>query len=668
MRIYQTFNGETYIANSYVISFSNDTGVSTASARTDIATPLTALFSSGSTNNLAEAGQSADFFGNTFSFFNSAGSTTDNNGIPIATGSSSSSSGVDTETFELSYNPSTTTSTTVNSSYTTTESVVATYTSGTTSSIGGNTTFTSTTTTSIFLASNVTTTISTWALTEEAFTTVTGLNMGAQIGTVYECESPFEVIWAYNSGIGAGDSEAFTQACSSYSIYTLYGTVPGTTAFPYDIAYSSISSAPPAFTLTFGGPSFSAANFEQTFTPITATLTISKSVNGTADIPYSTQTVIFVFSSNIGLSNFTYSLGDSTFTATNVQSQISTLFEETTREITYTRVSNNGITSITAQDTSSSLITWAYTTVEGFYRETALTASGSNSNSITTVAGLTSETLQAASFSQLSSSIGRTDVLTIVTNSDNIYIAFASSNAQGDSVVMRDLANGIVSFSTSINLSNSIYENYSLAGAFTYIYYPWKSTALPDSNEVYVTFEGPRQASYSDSSSRTFNFNYVWNFDSLGQPSNMNVTESQITSFTTTVGTRTLTKTSTVGTTTGTVSIGDQSAQATTNLYSFEQDIPGTNSVVRVGGYGVNRSIPATCELWQGIYNSTGYTYSTDGALSSSSTGSTEVSGYEALTISSNVMSIIAQELILTNDQMGPGEPVNTFNNSGEMP
>lgn len=669
MKIYETTNGSTYIGASYENFTSNYTESSISSSVSSIHSIIGGdLVVSQSGSSIENIGVTGDAKGFTSTAFES---TVFSSQAGTATASSSTTFGgttIDNETFAYSYSNSTSTSTMVDSEYTTTQTSSTTYISGETTSLGSVTTYSSTQTTTVFTVSDTTTTVSTWITVASTFTTLTG-SIFAEIGTVFQCESPFEVIWVYSGSVPFAGYSVFSSACYSTSIFTYYSSQPITS---YTWTFVSTSSTPThaPFTQTTGANSSIFTQSSQTFSNETATVSVKKTINGLGDIPYSTSSLIFGYKDNFGNSTSTSRIGVGTSTQTSPQSNITTFIEFDTVQSSYSRVSNNEITTTGATDFYSSIKTYLLTQSTIDYTQTLSTKSLNSTFSGTTTGPGFSITVAGSTNQLTTQSESRIDV-SLVNNTNGLYFSSQVSTFEaGNSVIMRSGIDGVEAFTTSFNLSNGVYENYQIGGDFSYIYYTRKSTALLNGNEGYVTFSDVESISFTSSDGNTKAYSYLWSFDSSMNPVHLNVTSGAITSATTLIGTSTVTERHLTSTMTGTVTLGVSLSQATTNIYGIETDGSFTNSVLRVGGFGVNTSFPVTCELWDGVYFSTGYTYSSDGSLSSSSTNSSIYTGYNSVTVSSNVMSIIQQLPVMINSPvMGASlEIVNTFDNSDEMP
>lgn len=649
MRIYQT-TGDTYLAASYIASTSQFT-ISGSASEADFT-------NFGASSGITEGGTTVDSFGNatessSFSSFFTSNTTGGN-------GAGSFSTIIPANTYNIEWNPSTATTLSSIIEITSVITHVVDYTSGTTNSRSQPTTFSSTTASTLLSVSNVSTVISTWTLGFSTFST-SGLEV-PNIGEIYECESPFEVVWAYTGSLGVNQSGAFTDQCASFSKYTYFPPVNGVSIFNHVVSYASNFPPLPTITITLGGVSTILTDYTQTYISNTATVTIKKSINGLGDIAYTTSTLQFSYQSNLGLSSETFTDGVDTFSETNVFSFTESFPNETLMETTFTKISYNGYTTTIGTITSLNVISWSQTTNAQVWQSTEEITTHSTSTSffITFPPAGTDPggTSQGAASGLTTNFYAAEEHFPTTSVLQAPYLANQTFQPTEDSIIMRLGVDGVVSNTILFSITNSIYINYTIAGAFSYIYYPWKSTALLNSNEVYLTFNGRRNASYVDSASHTNYFSYRWLSSSL------NVT-SGIQTITHRGTTTSATLTTLTNTSTGTVSIGYISQQSTSNIYDVNIN---DASLVKVGGFGVNTLFSVTGELLGGAYAITGYTYSSDSSLASSNTSKISVAGYSSFTMQPNVMSIIQQEPLMSNDYLGIASPVNTFNNSGEMP
>lgn len=554
---------------------------------------------------------------------------------------------------------------------------------GTTDSTGGITTTivlsTDTFLTTTYIAPTYTT-------ARDSGTTDTGVASGPfsmKIGTVYQVESPFEVIWAADTAMGADASSIFESAAASYTEFTFYRDGGGFTSHDltfvlthtttFTTTFSTNSTGPtstitntsgqPTETLTLGCPQSTVTQWQYADAVAHITRTVRQQIFGPGDIPYSTTTESGqTYLSQVSVTDNATFLVGGTFT---IEAIAAHTFISTDIFFFFTTVSclrNNGLTTTIGAQLSETYSVFTSTGASNndiiYLFSDTFTSSG-----ITTRSADSFESFVAIDSGYSASGSGFS--IRASTEPEGIYASFGGARLEE---ILADPA-GIIPSSTDFEITNPVYINYSISGDFTYIYYPFKSSALVGDDEVAMTFTDLRGASYYDpTASQTVSFSYFWETDTTPKTW-LNVTRETI--LTTTAGpvSSTYETTTFAGLTTGTVVIGAISVIPQSHIYFVPADFVDINSMpFRFGGYPANTDSVDTLALFPGIYNSTEYSYEINEEVISqdSDSGQQEIADIATYFNDASVLQVVDPKFMLIKtsaELIGDQQTVYTYDN-----
>jgi hypothetical protein len=500
--------------------------------------------------------------------------------------------------------------------------------------------------TSISTLTNTTVTYTTWINTTASISNL-GSVMVPNIGTVYQCESPFEVIWYLNGDLGDNANGAFTDYCASTTSYVAYqaditsltikASLSGVTLEETHV-YSSL-------TVTLGGDAWTSSNYGITYSNTSGdSFTITAYGSGDGDMPCSTTTYQTYYLNNFGVDSSTNVQGG-TYTTVLIEPNTDTM--TTTQLIqnqsTFERISNNGITTTMGTDIKYIVSQYTITGVASAIDPTKkiiVYTSFNNSTTLYNNLDISSNSIEGAAYGTSQAGQNQSGLANYYwsygsgqfVNSAMNTVSGDFGNAEGATVtiVTVNFINGVLDTNSSFTVTDEIDNNWQLDGDFSYLWYPFKSIAVLGGNQVAMTFSDLRTAANYQYDTSTSQFSYQWVNDTTHDVSYLAVTAETIARTTITAGTNTRIAISTLASSTGTAQIhANGESIDSSNRYSIQQ-IGVNTGPNQFGGYGVDTNHLPTIEIFPGIYASTVYSYTmTDGTVSAESeTGLTTVEEY----------------------------------------
>lgn len=639
MKTWNTTNGETYLPGTF---YSCSSGGTTQTE--SLFESYSGYTASGSSHN--EEGYTADYFGNyTSSAYNShigyMHSTSPSTDYTTGTSYSSSTSYSYSNTGYYYYYTSVSALATIYAESTVTSTFDSYGITGTTLSGGGyTTTYTSFTASTIGLT-GYTTLGSTWEnVLTSAYTDTPGLSQ--QIGTAYQIENCYENIWVVGDDVPLGGFSALTDVAFSTTSAVVYPQYYTTAGGAMNITVLNETATFPHETYTFGINPFTVTVYGTIGSTQTGTITVTAQQYGSGDIPYSTTTALFSYVTDQSLTSTTYAEGYTYSIAGNGPNWSTKTFLSTFAPFySYSDCSStNGIS--TVNGTSVYTLTTAYigttniTVGDGAYVFPIYSQSSYGSISTATQASGISVSAQGSYI--------------VAGPAANTTFFIANQSSPVKAYVTAGTIGGVAAFSSSFDEANPVYSNYQLEGPFSYLYYPWKGTAIQSANEVYETFADYRTASVVSTNGDSVGFSYEWlGTDTVLPTSFLAVTQANIVTSTVAAGTTTTSTTTATNTQTGTALISYAAALPASYRFSIVQQGMPTAQPWKAGGYPMDSSYLDSVALTTGYLKYTQYSSSTNSSAVSSTTGDYYVSDSTSFSASTPQITVFEPYFIVLN-------------------